>query len=96
MHYSNLLELHILELAGIAGFCLYVTNYTLLTCKILNAEDKLFFILNGLAAGLVLAGLMVSFNLASALIQVFWITISIIGIAIRLRRTPKPAQTQLA
>jgi len=95
MTLSTLTDLHILEVAGVLGFALYVMNYTLLTCRLLNAEDKLFFVLKGAAAALVLAGLWVSFNLASALIQVFWISISIIGIIIRLRGTPKSAQTQL-
>jgi len=96
MNYSILTDLHILEIAGIVGFCLYVVNYVLLTCKILNAEDKTFFVINGCAASMVLMGLMVSFNLASALIQVFWITISMFGILIRLRGTPKAPQTRLA
>lgn len=96
MTFTNLTDLHFLEVAGIAGFALYVFNYTMLTCKVFNTEDKLFFVLNGITTSLVLAGLMISFNLASALIQVFWITISVIGICIRLRGTPNSAQTQLA
>ena len=36
-------------------------------------------------ASLVLTGLMNSFDLASALIQIFWICISSIGILIRVR-----------
>ncbi|WP_420862846.1 CBU_0592 family membrane protein [Algirhabdus cladophorae] len=85
MTFSTFTDLHFLEVAGVAGFCLYVVNYSLLTFKIISAGHKLFFALNGTAAALVLMGLMVSFNLASAMIQVFWITISIIGILIRLR-----------
>jgi phage shock protein PspC (stress-responsive transcriptional regulator) len=38
------------------------------------------------AATCVLIGLSASFNLAAAMIQIFWMTISVIGIALHLRR----------
>ena len=76
----------ILEIIGVAGFGLYVMNYTLLTFHRLHSHDALYFAINLVAAACVLAGLMVSFNLASALIQLFWVIISTAAIAIRLRR----------
>lgn len=72
------------EIAGVFGFAAYVTNYTLLTLGILTSSSIFYFGLNICAATLVLVGLTVSFNLASALIQCFGITLSIIAIAIRL------------
>lgn len=72
------------EIAGVFGFAAYVTNYTLLTLGVLTSNSIVYFGINLCAATLVLIGLTVSFNLASALIQCFGITLSIIAIAIRL------------
>jgi len=81
------------EVIGVLGFALYVLNYMLLTLRVLCGDCIKFFVLNLLAASCVLIGLSVSFNLASALIQVFWITLSIIAIALRLyRRRSDPTQ----
>lgn len=75
----------IFEMIGVAGFGLYVLNYTLLTFHKLHSHDAVYFAINLVAASCVLAGLMVSFNLASAMIQAFWVLISIAAIFIRLR-----------
>ena len=82
--------LEIYDIIGVVGFFLYVMNYSLLTLQKLRSEQVTYFIVNWFAAGLVLIGLMQSFNLASVLIQVFWLLISSVGIYIRLRRPPHP------
>lgn len=74
-----------LEVLGVLGFGVYVLNYSLLTLRKLDSEHIMYFCLNCLAAGLVLTSLIQAFNLASALIQVFWIGISTIGIITRMR-----------
>lgn len=74
------------EIVGVAGFFLYVLNYALLTFRKLASEDTGYFVLNLLAASMVLIGLMHAWNLASVLIQVFWIAISIIAITLRVGR----------
>ncbi len=78
------------DAVGVAGFGLYVLNYTLLTFKKLTSECICFFAVNWLAASCVLIGLFNAFNLASALIQVFWIVISTVAILIRLRGSRQP------
>jgi len=77
------------ELIGIAGFALYVINYSLLTLRFMSGQSLSYFVLNLLAAAFVLVGLTVSFNLASAMIQLFWVVMSTLGIALRLMR-PAP------
>lgn len=74
-----------LDAIGVAGFGLYVLNYSLLTCHRLSSNDVSYFALNLLASCMVLAGLVSSFNRASALIQIFWICISVVAIFLRLR-----------
>ena len=75
----------IFEAIGIAGFALYVLNYGLLTFKQGTSESKCYFMLNMIAASCVLIGLTHSFNLASTLIQMFWIVISCVAKKRRLR-----------
>ena len=81
-----LLSPHIFEGIGVVGFCLYVLNYTLLTMRILTGNSVHFFAINLTAALCVLIGLTVSFNLASALIQSFWIVMSLVGITLNMVR----------
>ena len=83
----------VFDVIGVAGFGLYVLNYTLLTFRKLQAENIAYFVLNGTAAVMVLIGLTSSFNLASAMIQVFWVGISIVAVVVRLRS--KPARTSV-
>jgi len=74
-----------LEVIGIIGFGLYVINYSLLTLHKLHSHDALYFCINLVAAVLVLVSLSSSFNLASAMIQAFWVVISSAAILIRIR-----------
>ena len=76
----------VFDAIGVAGFGFYVMNYALLTLDKLQSQHISYFVLNWLAATMVLIGLMASFNLASALIQIFWIGISTVGIMLRLRK----------
>ena len=75
-----------LEGIGVLGFALYVLAYGLLTLRMITGHSLVYFLLNLLAASCVLIGLMGSFNLASALIQLFWVAMSLIGITMHLRR----------
>ena len=84
------LPTYFLESMGIVGFGLYVLAYTLLTLRLLTGNSVKYFVLNLTAATCVLIGLTASFNLASALIQLFWVVMSLVGIALHLVR---PART---
>ncbi len=79
---------HLVEYVGVIGFGLYVMNYTLLTTRVITGNSLLYFTVNLTAALCVLIGLTVSFNLAAALIQMFWVCMSLIGIALYLIRPP--------
>jgi hypothetical protein len=81
----NLISPAWFEAIGVIGFGLYVLNYTLLTLHHLTSHSKTYFAVNIIAASCVLIGLTHSFNLASALIQGFWIIISFTAIFVRLR-----------
>lgn len=84
MHFEPLRPA-VFEMIGVAGFGLYVLNYTLLTLQRVRSESISYFAVNGIAAAMVLIGLSTSFNLAAAMIQIFWIGISAMAIIVRLR-----------
>ncbi|MEM9580852.1 MAG: hypothetical protein AAF891_09205 [Pseudomonadota bacterium] len=89
-HLVNRLTDNIFQIIGVIGFALYVGNYLLLTFDILRSDTIAYFALNLVASSFVLVSLTHSFNLASLLIQLFWIGISVIAIAMRWR--PKAAR----
>jgi len=80
---------------GLAGTATYVLNYSLLASRTINSECLAYFVINTIAASLVLVGLAQSFNLPSTVLQVFWITIGVSAICLRLyrlsRRRTRPA-----
>lgn len=83
---NHITELHPLDVIGVIGFGLYIGNYAMVTLRHAWGDSIAFFLLNLSAAGCVLIGLMNNFNLASAMIQIFWIVMSFIGVAVRLNR----------
>ena len=74
----------VFDLIGMCGFIIYVTNYAFLTFRVLTSGSLVYFWLNLSAATCVLIGLSVTFNLASAMIQLFWVAISLMGIIVRV------------
>lgn len=68
------------ELIGIAGFVFYMLAYGLLQTGRISGQSYSYTLLNMLAATLVLISLMHQFNLASLLIQLSWILISLVGL----------------
>ncbi len=69
-----------LELIGMFGVSLYVLSYYLLQRGKLEGQGLTYVVMNLAAASFVLISLTKDFNLASAVIQGFWITISALGI----------------
>lgn len=69
------------EILGLAGVVFYLGSYAALQFDILDAKGIAYSLLNFLAASSVLISLLENFNFPSLLIQVFWIAISLYGIA---------------
>jgi len=93
-------RLEFFDLLGVIGAALYIGNYTLLVMRRFSADQPGYFVINLLAAGLLLVSLMHTFNLGAALIQFFFLVMSVVGIVSRvhplrrlrrLRRRPLPA-----
>ncbi len=65
---------------GVAGFVLYMLSYFLLQIGKIEGSGNIYILMNLTAASFVLVSLVHNFNLASALIQISWILISLIGL----------------
>ena len=74
------LEQHVYDLAGFLGTLFYLGSYTALQLGVIRGNGYVYATLNLFAASLVLLGLAAQFNLSVALLQICWITVSVIGI----------------
>ncbi|MEM8801234.1 MAG: hypothetical protein AAGF55_01740 [Pseudomonadota bacterium] len=70
---------------GLLGFAVYVGAFLCLSLGTLNSSRPVYFVLVLVASSCVLAGLWVDFNLPAALIQGFYMTMSLGAIAVRWR-----------
>ena len=68
------------ELIGVAGMVMYLGSYFMLHVGTLRSDSAAYCLANILAASLVMISLLHDFNLASALIQISWIAISMVGL----------------
>ncbi|MFN0262960.1 Crp/Fnr family transcriptional regulator [Tepidamorphus sp. 3E244] len=69
-----------LDAIGFAGVLLYMGGYATLQFGFIRGSGYQYAFINFFAAACVLASLSQSFNLSSALIQIAWISLSLIGI----------------
>ncbi|MEL7091908.1 MAG: cyclic nucleotide-binding domain-containing protein [Pseudomonadota bacterium] len=68
------------QIAGFAGVAFYLGAYGALQFGLVRGNGYPYALLNLAAAALVLVSLFASWNLFSAIIQISWITLSVIGI----------------
>ena len=71
----------VFDWSGHLGVALYLGSYAALQAGLIRGSSYIYALLNLLAATFVLISLSAAFNLSSALIQVFWIAISLGGLA---------------
>jgi hypothetical protein len=70
----------IFETAGLIGVALYLGGYAALQFGVISGNSNSYTLLNLGGASFVLVSLFSEFNLASALIQISWIVISVTGL----------------
>ena len=68
------------DLIGLFGVALILIAYWALQTERLAAEDWRFSAVNGLGALLIMVSLYFTFNLASFVIEIFWLGISLFGL----------------
>ena len=79
--------------AGLLGVMLYVTSFLCLSTGRLHSNKPTYFVLVLTAALLVMVSLTADFNLSAALIQGFYIIISVGGILLRMCAHRRMART---
>lgn len=79
------------DLIGLCGVALILIAYFALQTERLSSEDWRFSAINGLGAILIMISLYFTFNLASFVIEIFWLIISLYGLwkAWRRRRVTR-------
>ena len=68
------------DMVGLLGVALILLAYWALQTDRLSARDWRYSAINGLGALLILISLMFTFNLASFVIEIFWLLISLYGL----------------
>lgn len=74
------MQLSLTDLIGILGVFVIIVAYMLLQFDKMDAKDLSFSVLNTLGAFLIIISLLFDWNLASFLMEVTWMMISIYGI----------------
>ncbi|MFT5261043.1 MAG: hypothetical protein ACI9J2_000396 [Saprospiraceae bacterium] len=77
------------DIVGNAGVLCIVGCYFLLQVGKIDSETLKFSLINLLGASLILISLTVEFNLAAAMIEIFWVIISLIGVGRYIQRKKK-------
>ncbi|HEX9641284.1 MAG TPA: hypothetical protein VGB13_08220 [Candidatus Krumholzibacteria bacterium] len=73
---------------GAAGVVCIVGSYALLQARRLRVEGARYSLLNAMGASLILVSLVADFNASAALVEGFWLMISLWGL-LRAMRAPK-------
>lgn len=71
---------------GIIGVAIILVVYYLLQVERMKSDELIYSVINLVGALLIVVSLMYSFNLASFVIEICWIAISIIGIVRYFRK----------
>lgn len=89
--FSFLDGLTLLQAMGVLGSACYLLNYFLLQVGMMDGNGHPYRLGSLIAASLVLASLTEQFNLASAIVQISWIALSLFGFcrAIWIIRRPQ-------
>ena len=77
---------YLYDVIGSLGVILIIGAYFLLMVHRISSTDLIYSVLNATGAILILISLLYNFNFAAFLIEIFWLAISFIGIALAIRR----------
>ena len=82
------MTVHLYDLIGLAGVVCVVGTYFLSQIGRMDVNRPAYPAINAVGAVLILVSLTYSFNLASAVIEGFWLAISLVGLvrALKTRR----------
>jgi len=76
------------DIVGTIGVVLIIVAYAAVQTRRMKSEQLSYSVINLVGAVMILISLRYTFNLASFVIEVFWILISIWGIVLWIRNRP--------
>lgn len=74
------------DLLGNVGVVMIIVAYFLLQIGRVSGQSPWYSVVNGVGAALVLVSLYFEFNLSAALVETFWLIISVLGLMLSIRR----------
>ena len=83
------LDYHWHDLLGNLGVILIIGSYFWMQIGRIAGQDPLYSMVNAVGAALVLISLCFDFNLSAALVESFWLVISILGLFLGSRERRK-------
>jgi multidrug transporter EmrE-like cation transporter len=75
----------VMDVVGNIGVLMLMFTYLALQLDKIKGRDLSYSVLNAVGASLIVASLIVNFNLSAMLMEVFWVLISFVGIGRHLR-----------
>lgn len=75
----------LMDFVGNIGVLMLMFTYLALQLDKIKSADLSYSVLNAVGASLIVASLIVDFNLSALLMEIFWVLISFIGIGRHLR-----------
>ena len=75
----------LMDLVGNIGVVVLMVTYLMLQLDKIKSADLSYSVLNAVGASMIVASLIVNFNLSAMLMEVFWVLISFIGIGRHFR-----------
>jgi len=73
-------DITLIDAVGLAGVAVILFTYLLLQIEKMASTSLSYSLLNILGSALIMVSLSVNWNLASAVIELFWTVISLIGV----------------
>lgn len=73
------------DMLGNVGVIMIIAAYFLLQIGRMSVRDPRYSAVNGIGAALVLVSLYFEFNLSAALVEGFWLIISLLGLVLSIR-----------
>ena len=70
----------LIDIIGLTGVAIILVTYFLLQIEKITSTSLGYSLLNILGSALIMVSLSINWNLASAVIEAFWIMISLIGV----------------
>jgi hypothetical protein len=78
------------DLVGNVGVFLIVGSYFWMQIGRISGQSRVYSLVNAAGAAFILVSLYFDFNLSAAVIEVFWLAISLMGAVLGLRKSAGP------